>query len=117
VELIPRWIGEDEKAELIARSLAVLYLPFDEDSYGYVSLEAAQARKPVVTCSDSGGALELISDGENGLVVAPAPASLAAAIDRLRAAPSWATSLGERAAEVVVEKGISWDRVVAGLLA
>jgi glycosyltransferase involved in cell wall biosynthesis len=117
VQLIPRWIGEDEKAELIARSLAVLYLPFDEDSYGYVSLEAAHARKAVNTCSDSGGALELISDGENGLVVAPEPASLAAAIDRLRADPGWATSLGERAAEILVEKGISWDRVIAGLLA
>ena len=116
VTLIPRWISEDEKAELIARSLGVLYLPYEEDSYGYVSLEAAHARKPVVTCSDSGGVLELVRDGENGLVVAPEPRALAGAFDRLRADPVWASALGERGAEALGEQGISWDRVIDALL-
>ncbi len=43
VELIPRWISEEEKADLISRSLAVLYLPYLEDSYGYVTLEVFHA--------------------------------------------------------------------------
>lgn len=117
VELMPRWIGESEKAELIARSLAVLYLPYDEDAYGYVTLEASHARKPVITCSDSGGALELVRDGENGLVVEPDGPSLAAAIDRLRADQQWATSLGARAQEMLSEKTITWDAVVDRLTA
>ena len=33
----------------------MVFAPFDED-YGYVTLEAFEARKPVVTASDSGGA-------------------------------------------------------------
>jgi glycosyltransferase involved in cell wall biosynthesis len=116
VTLMPRWISESEKAELIARSLGVLYIPYDEDSYGYVSLEAAHARKAVITCSDSGGTLELVTDGDNGLVVAPQAQSLAAAIDRLRSDPLAATRLGARASEVLAEKRITWDHVVESLL-
>lgn len=115
VTLMPRWISESEKAELIARSLAVLYVPYDEDSCGYVTLEASHARKAVITCTDSGGVLELVRDGENGLVVDPNGPSVAAAIDRLRGDPKWATSLGARARDALAEKNASWDRVVDGL--
>jgi glycosyltransferase involved in cell wall biosynthesis len=61
-----RWISEDEKVERLAPALAVAYLPEDEDSYGYCSLEAAHARKCVLTTQDSGGVLELVTDGVNG---------------------------------------------------
>jgi len=117
VTLIGRYISEEEKAELIARSLGVLYVPYDEDSYGYVSLEASHSRKAIVTATDCGGALELVRDGDNGIVTAPDPPSLAAAIDRLRADPAWATALGARARERLDELGIGWDRVIDGLLA
>ncbi len=116
VQLIPRWISEQEKADLIARSLGVLYIPFLEDSYGYVTLEAFHAHKPVITCTDSGGTLEIIEDGVNGLIVAPEPAALAGAIDRLRADPEAAAAMGERAHETLQLKDISWDRVVTSLL-
>jgi glycosyltransferase involved in cell wall biosynthesis len=117
VRLIPRWISEDEKAELIARSAGVLYIPFLEDSYGYVTLEAFQARKPVITCSDSGGTLELVEDGVNGLVAAPEPAALASAMDRLRGDPEAAARMGEHAHRTLQLKDISWDTVVSSLLA
>jgi glycosyltransferase involved in cell wall biosynthesis len=116
VELIPRWISEEEKAELIARSAGVLYIPFDEDSYGYVSLEAFHSHKPVITCRDSGGTLEIIEDGVNGLIAEPDAGSLARAIDTLRSNPDQAAAMGERAYEVLQEKGINWDRVVDSLL-
>jgi glycosyltransferase involved in cell wall biosynthesis len=116
VRLIARWISEDEKAELIARSAGVLYIPFLEDSYGYVTLEAFHAHKPVITCSDSGGTLEIIQDGVNGLVASPDAASLAAAIDRLRADPVTAVEMGDRAHETLTLKDISWDTVVSSLL-
>jgi glycosyltransferase involved in cell wall biosynthesis len=116
VELIPRWISEEEKAELIARSAGVLYIPFDEDSYGYVSLEAFHSHKPVITCRDSGGTLEIIEDGVNGLIAEPDAKSLAGAIDTLGSNPDQAAAMGERAYEVLQEKGINWDRVVDSLL-
>ena len=116
VQLIPRWISEEEKAELISRSIGVLYIPFLEDSYGYVTLEAFHAHKPVITCSDSGGTMEIVEDGENGLIVAPEPIALAAAIDRLRSDPQAAAAMGERANETLLAKDISWDRVVTSLL-
>lgn len=116
VQLIPRWISEEEKAELISRSLGVLYIPFLEDSYGYVTLEAFHARKPVITCSDSGGTLEIIEDGVNGLIAAPDPISMSAAMDRLRADPQTAAAMGEAGHRTLELKDISWDRVVASLL-
>ncbi len=36
VEVIPRWISEEEKIRLMANARGVVYLPFGEDSYGYV---------------------------------------------------------------------------------
>jgi glycosyltransferase involved in cell wall biosynthesis len=116
VDLIPRWISEEEKAELFSRSLGVVYVPFQED-YGYVTLEAFHSRKPVITCSDSGGPLEIVDDGVNGLVVEPTPLALAAAIDRLRMSPDEAAVMGERAYETIPAKNINWDHVVSSLLA
>jgi glycosyltransferase involved in cell wall biosynthesis len=116
VELIPRWISEKEKAELMARSVGVLYVPFLEDSYGYVTLEAFHAHKPVITCSDSGGPLEIVENGVNGLVVEPNPASVASAMDRLRADPEAAAAMGERAHQALQLRDINWDHVVSSLL-
>lgn len=117
VELIPRWISEEEKAGLIARSAGVLYIPFLEDSYGYVTLEAFHAHKPVITCSDSGGTLELIEDGVNGLICEPTPVALAAAIDRLRRDSVEAAKMGAEAHLTLRRKQINWENVVDTLLA
>lgn len=116
VELMPHWISEEEKADLISRSLGVVYVPFEEDSYGYVTLEAFHSHKPVVTCADSGGTLEIVEDGINGLVVEPEAKKLAAAIDRLRADPDRAAEMGERGYSSLREKHIDWDHVVEALL-
>jgi glycosyltransferase involved in cell wall biosynthesis len=47
-------VEDDELVGLYRDALAVIYPPFDED-FGYVTLESFLARKPVVTCVDSGG--------------------------------------------------------------
>jgi glycosyltransferase involved in cell wall biosynthesis len=116
VELIPRWISEEEKAERMAGSMGALFVPYLED-YGYVTLEAFHSAKPVITCRDSGGPVELVADGANGFVVDPDPVAIAAAIDRLRTEPELAAALGQRALETVERMDITWDRVVAELLA
>jgi len=63
----------------LARCRAVVFPPFDED-YGFVTVEAFSAGKPVLTCHDSGGPAELVRHGENGWVTAPTPVALACAM-------------------------------------
>ena len=55
-----------------ARS-AVVYAPLDED-YGYVTLQAFLAGKPVITAADAGGVLEWVEDGVTGFVTDGTPA-------------------------------------------
>ena len=117
VELRTTWITEAEKAELLASCLALAYLPLDEDSYGYPSLEAHHARKAVVTASDAGGVLELVADGCNGLVSEPTPEAVAAAFDRLYEDRQLAQRLGEAGLTRMAELGIGWDHTIRRMLA
>lgn len=117
VELRCTWISEKEKRELFSLALCCAYIPHDEDSYGYVTLEAYQARRPVVTCSDSGGILELVRDGETGLVAEPDPRELAKAFDALYDDRGRAERLGESGYRHVQTLRISWDHVVQRLVA
>jgi glycosyltransferase involved in cell wall biosynthesis len=117
IELVLRYISEDEKADLVNGCLGAVYLPYDEDSYGYVTLEAAHAAKALVTTTDSGGVLDLAHDRRTGLIVDPSPASLAAAFDELASDKSLAESMGRAAWERTRELEISWDHVIDRLLA
>lgn len=109
-------ISEAEKRAFYARSLAVFFGPHDED-YGYVSLEAMLSAKPVITCSDSGGPLELVEDGRTGLVVPPEPDAVARAVDGLHAGRRSAAAMGVAGRHRYDALGIGWERVVARLLA
>jgi glycosyltransferase involved in cell wall biosynthesis len=111
-----RWIPEDEKVELLAGCLAVPYLPLDEDSYGYPSLEASHARKAIITLTDAGGALEFVRDGKEGLVVEPTAAQLGAAFDRLYEDRDFAERMGEASFARRAELKIDWEHVVARLV-
>lgn len=111
------WLGgisEAEKRDLYARSLAVLFPPLDED-YGYVTLEAMLAAKPVITCSDSGGPLEFVSPGKTGLVAAPDPTALASAMDRVWADRGAARRMGEAGLALYQDLDIGWPQVVRTL--
>jgi glycosyltransferase involved in cell wall biosynthesis len=111
-----RWISEQEKADRLATSLAAAYIPFDEDSYGFPTLEAAHAERCTVTLSDSGGVSEFVRHDDNGLVVDPQPEALAYAFDRLYQNRTDARKMGERASIRVDELEINWDAVIARLL-
>lgn len=112
-----RWISEQEKAELLADCLAAAYIPLDEDSYGYPSIEASHAAKPILTTTDSGGVVELVQDGVNGLVVEPEPRALAEAMDRLYLDRQSTRRMGENARSRLQEMNIAWQHVVERLLA
>ena len=106
-------VDDRQLVDLYAGALAVIYPPLDED-YGYVTLEAFLARKPVITTTDAGGPLEFVVDGGNGLVVGAAPDAIAAAIARLAADRPLARRLGEAGFERA--RTITWDGVVDRLV-
>jgi glycosyltransferase involved in cell wall biosynthesis len=111
VEVIPHWISDEHKLSLLAGARGVVYLPLGEDSYGYVTLEAFHARKPVITLADSGGVSELVTDRRNGRIVGDAN-GLPAAIDELAEDAILAERMGAAGLATVDELEISWDRVI-----
>jgi glycosyltransferase involved in cell wall biosynthesis len=104
------FVPAEELIALYAGCRAAYYGPVDED-YGYVTVESFLSRKPVLTTTDAGGPLEFVSDGESGLVAAPDPDSVAAAVDRLFAWPDTRLrELGEEGHRRV--RDITWDQVI-----
>ena len=112
-----RWISEEQKVAQLAHCLAAAYLPLDEDSYGYPSVEASHASKPILTTSDSGGVLELVQDGMNGYITEPSPEALADAMDRLYLDRTKTEAMGISARDRLAELNISWSHVLQRLLA
>lgn len=117
VHLDNRWITEEEKVQRLADCLAAAYIPLDEDSYGYPSVEASHASKPVLTTTDSGGVLELIQDGINGYITEPSPQALAEAMDKFYMKRAHTEKMGLNAAHRLSELNISWEHVLQRLLA
>jgi glycosyltransferase involved in cell wall biosynthesis len=112
VEILDYFISDDKKRELLAGARAVAYLPVDEDSYGYVTLESAYASRPVVTLTDSGGILTMVENDVTGIVVSPDAKSVGAAFSRLLESESTASRLGEALRKRAADLGLSWRHVV-----
>lgn len=113
------WLGyitEEVKRENYAKAIAVLFPPVDED-YGYITLEAMLSSKPVVTCEDSGGPLEFVSNRKTGLIAKPTAAGLATAMDELWRNRDLAAKYGGAGREHYRSLGLSWSEVVQRLLA
>ena len=107
-------VDDQTLVDLYAKCLGVIYPPYDED-YGYVTVEAFLARKPVVSTSDAGGVLEFLQDGVSGYVAEPTPESLAEALNRLWQGRKQAPDLGNNGFQRV--QHITWDRVIDALTA
>jgi glycosyltransferase involved in cell wall biosynthesis len=106
-------VQDDALIELYAGALAVVYPPFDED-FGYVTLEAFLARKPVITCTDSGGPNEFVVDGVNGFVCEPDAEALAVAINTLAQDRRRTAAMGDAGHQAA--SAITWDGVIEKLL-
>ncbi|MGD9903712.1 MAG: glycosyltransferase family 4 protein [Vicinamibacterales bacterium] len=106
-------LTDDQLLDHLARCRAVAFTPLDED-YGFVTVEAFAAAKPIVTCHDSGGPLELVSDGVTGLVCEPSATGVAAGIRRLIDDRAEAERLGRAGAERAA--ALTWPATVARLL-
>ena len=106
------FVSDYELIDLYANARAVYYAPVDED-YGFTSVQALAAARPVVTTEDSGGVLEFVMDGVNGCVVAAQPQAIASRLDTLANNTELVARLGSVGPSAVA--GITWDRVVASL--
>jgi glycosyltransferase involved in cell wall biosynthesis len=112
------WLGqvtEAEKRVLYAHALGVIFPPVDED-YGYVTLEAMLASKPLITCTDSGAPLEFVLNDATGLIVEPSPQAMAVAMDQLWDDHDLARALGEAGRKRYDSLNISWMTVVERLV-
>ncbi len=107
-------VGDDDLAALYARCLAVFYAPVDED-FGMVPYEAFLSEKPVITTTDAGGPLEVVSDRKTGVVCEPEPRAVAEACEWLRAHRDEAAAWG-RAGKALAQR-VSWEQAVDRLLA
>jgi len=112
-----RFVGE-----LHGRDLARLYassdvfcFPSTTDTFGQVILEAAASGLPIVAAA-AGGALELVQDGETGLLVQPDDADeLAEAVALLARHPHRRAVLAAAARTTALEH--TWERSLAELRA
>ena len=109
------WIGEmvpvHEVVQLYSHA-AVFACPSVYEPFGLINLEAMACETPVVA-SAVGGILEVVEDGDTGLLVEPGrPGALAAAIRLLLEDPERSRAMG-RAGRRRVEAQFSWTRVAA----
>lgn len=111
------WISEENKIEVFSECLAAAYLPLDEDSYGYPSIEAFYSQKPILTTTDAGGVLELVQNNINGYITEPEPQALAEAMDQLFLDREKTMDMGKNALARIAELNIGWSHVLERLLA
>ncbi|MEO0379921.1 MAG: glycosyltransferase, partial [Pseudomonadota bacterium] len=111
------WLGGISDAQLLreyGEARAVAFTPSDED-YGYITLEAMLAGKPVITTTDAGGPLEFLRDGQEGRITAPDPAAIGAAMTELSEDGARAARLGQAGRARYESFDIRWDHVVETL--
>ncbi|MBZ2206833.1 glycosyltransferase family 4 protein [Massilia sp. R798] len=97
------WIGPQDKADQLARA-AVFCLPSHAEGLPMALLEAMAVGKAVLV-SDVGAIPEAVTDGDNGLLVAPRDvAALAAALERLLSDHALRRRLGAHARQTVAER-------------
>jgi colanic acid/amylovoran biosynthesis glycosyltransferase len=109
------FVQHDELQQLYARA-AVVACPSRREGFGVTCLEAMAHGRPVVA-TRVGGLLDLVVDGETGIVGPPRdPAALRSALDRLLADPDLRRRLG-MAGRDRARTHFSWEKVTDATLA
>jgi glycosyltransferase involved in cell wall biosynthesis len=116
VSLDLRFVPRPTLAGYVNRAAAVAYLPYDEDSLGYVAMEAATASKALISTTDSGGVLTLARHLQTGWVARPDADSLADVMSQATSSSSRTRTLGLAARDAWHELGITWPATLAKLL-
>ncbi len=115
VTYLNRFISQQEKADLFKNCLGGIYIPYDEDSYGYVTLEAIHSGKAIISCTDAGGTYVVVKDKHTGFMTEPTPMALAEAMDKLYQNKQMAKEMGHNGLALLNELGINWDTVIRRL--
>ncbi|MDQ2982067.1 MAG: glycosyltransferase family 4 protein [Actinomycetota bacterium] len=109
------FVPHDELQRLYARA-AVVACPSRREGFGVACLEAMAHGRPVVA-TRVGGLLDLVVDGETGILVAPCdPAALRSALERLLADPDLRRRLGTAGRERA-RTHFSWEKATDATLA
>jgi glycosyltransferase involved in cell wall biosynthesis len=116
VRLDLRFLPRQVYADYVNGASAVAYLPFDEDSLGYVAMEAATAGKALITTQDSGGVLGLVRHRQTGWVAAPNLESLADVMSAVCSDSAITARYGQSARELWLSMGITWQKTIERLL-
>ncbi len=107
------FVDDDKLLDLYANCLCVFFAPIDED-YGFITIEAFNSEKPVITLSDSGGVLEFVKHEKNGFILSDDPKEIANVFDYLFKNKDKAKKLGSKGKRTV--EFITWDYVIDNLL-
>jgi len=116
--LVPQALGAVPHAEVerLLERASVVVAPCEREGFGLAAAEAMAFGRPVVAAT-GGALLELVADGETGLLVPPRdPAALRAAVERLLAEPELRERLGA-AARARARERFGWDAVTERTLA
>lgn len=105
----------EDIARWVSGALACAYIPYDEDSLGYVTMEAFASAKAVLTTTDSGGLLGMVNE-HTGMVTLPDADALAQGLAALWENPKRTCILGGGAQEAWRQRDISWDATIKRLL-
>lgn len=116
VQLDMGYLPRTKIIQYVNRSLACACIPYDED-YGYVTLEAFYAGKPVVATHDAGGVLDFVTDRQTGRIVSPDAKSLAEAMDELVENSLETARWGEAARTHIHQRHINWPETIKRLVA
>jgi glycosyltransferase involved in cell wall biosynthesis len=112
-ERVPHGLGAVPHAEVerLLERASVVVAPCEREGFGVAAAEAMAFGRPVVAAA-GGALLELVSDGETGLLVAPRDApALRGAVQQLLADPELRERLG-RAARARARERFGWDAVI-----
>jgi glycosyltransferase involved in cell wall biosynthesis len=112
-ERVPHALGAVPHAEVerLLQRASVLVAPCEREGFGLAAAEAMAFGRPVVAAA-GGALLDLVADGETGLLVPPRDApALRAAVERLLRDPELRQRLG-RAGRSFARERFGWDGVI-----
>ena len=112
-ELVPQTLGAVPHAEVerLLERASVVVAPCEREGFGLAAAAAMAFGRPVVAAS-GGALLELVTDGETGILVPPRdPDALRAAVLRLLGDSELRRRLGDRARERARDR-LGWDAVI-----
>ncbi len=104
------FISDDEAKEYYANSKFIPYFPYDED-YGFITIEAMQNSKIVLTTDDSGGPAEFVTHGKNGFICAADPKHIGKCINTICALTDEELEQMGRSAQKTVHD-INWENCI-----